>query len=335
MKESIKMKQTYVFIEVGRPIPRYLGDSIEFTRATNPRSQIAFVSEKVKNFGIPIEINHKFSPHIYSREINKIKDKFAKQVQHKGGYWLNSTLRLFALADFIRNNKEIKNLIHIESDALCFINEYAYAELTSKYKTPSIAVNSIGKCVPTCLIVGDTERYLHFVDYCSKLILEGLSEPDFFWSDQYLLAKGLEKGLIATLPSPTLKSLSESSVTEIMFDTAVAGGYLLGKDPAHNYFLQKSGYCYEVELKPIIKKSAWGLLEYKAYGKLPTFILEDKNFHFLTLHNYAKRRIKHFNSSREMWQQIFDEANGNAWRKFTIRIDILVDTIFFKLKQKF
>lgn len=310
-------EQNYLYVEVGRRIPYFLITSIKFARHFNPQANIYYISDINLSKTILNKYNIKFvhfDKGSHASIINKVVELFPEKSIHRRQYWLNSLLRLFAIKQFIEQT-QTSQFVHMESDSLPMLTKFDYQNLLSSVSTNATCFNFQNLCVPTLVVIVDPLKYLDFIELLEKYILEDISSPLWYWNDIEALNIGRANGYFENLPIyPISHATSEDLGSNLLFDTAIYGKYLLGEDPRNTKFVIRSGVVdisSKNELNPETLK--WNIVKENNLDRLRVQF-DNQFWNLAIIHNYAKRNLSIIDAKSFFWKQLISEANGESIR---------------------
>jgi hypothetical protein len=319
------MKQTFLYVEIGRKIPYYLKTSLMFLRFFNPDADIYYISD----INVANRIRKKYDLKCIKFDSYQFRDVRKKVISlypdksiHRKNYWLNSLMRLFAIKQFIEST-EISHFIHLESDSLPLLNKKDYEDLFRMKIENSTCFNFSDQCVPTMILITNRDQYINFINFLQNAILENLYSPEWFWNDIFSLNLGRDKGFFGALPVvPNLEANNPRIKGKLLFDTAIYGKYLLGEDPRNHKFIIKSG-TIDIEAPDYISKQTakWKITLINEQPQL-NMMENGDSWKIAVIHNYAKRKLPIFDTKSKVWNQIIREANNESKRKrrFSFRL---------------
>jgi hypothetical protein len=317
------MKQTFLYVEIGRKMPFYLKTSLKFLRYFNPDADIYYISDINVAHKIRAKYNLKFIEFdgYQFRDIrNKVISLYPDKSIHRKNYWLNSLMRLFAIKQFI-DLIEVPHFIHLESDSLPLLNKKDYGDLLNLKIDNSTCFNFNDQCVPTMILITNRDLYVNFINFLKDAILENLYSPEWYWNDIFSLNLGRSKGYFSALPvAPNPKSNNRRIDSKLIFDTAIYGKYLLGEDPRNRKFVIKSGVIDVTSPDFITQETAkWDIALHNGQPEL-NMVANGNSWKVAVVHNYAKRKLPILDMKSKVWNQIIREANHETKRKKKISI---------------
>jgi hypothetical protein len=327
----------FVYVEIGRKMPYFLKKSIIITRLQNPTATISYVSNLKINRFFQKKWNVHFIPFDskkYIKMTSKVLQLFPERANHRGGYWVNSLIRLFALKDYIEQTG-VTNFIHLESDSIALISQTDYESIIKLANFNSTCFDLDGQCVPTIIVIKDTGNYVNFLNFIEECIDFDFYRPDFFWNDMAALSLGKEKGFFNALPTyPHDISKQTDSSFSLIFDTAVYGKYLFGDDPRNSKFILRTGFrenpfSSPSDLKFQIKRGD------DLFSLQLLVTINTDTFRLAILHNYAKRRVPFPRKNSLKWKIYLREANTDKFRIPTLSFSLLLLTFTHLIKRKF
>lgn len=150
----------YVFIHIGNPLPVSLKLSINSViKSSQQMAHIYLITDQnciFPKFVNIVKVDLGKKQYIYEK-LTKIYN--SDVLRARGGYWYKSLLRYFFLYDWFLENQDIEHLIHVESDALVYIDNEMYELLVNRYNKISVAKNTSGKHVPTVILVPNRSSF--------------------------------------------------------------------------------------------------------------------------------------------------------------------------------
>jgi hypothetical protein len=321
------MVAKYLYVDLGRKPPYYLKNSIKHTRASNPTSEIYYVTDHF--------VDSKFlnKMKVKTLRVNREKFKVVEELLqkyypeksgHRDRYWLNSCLRLFAIEEFIKITKS-GNFIHLESDAIILFGEKDFDEIMKNYESNYTCFDNANSTVPTILIIANPTLYLNFMKYLYTCLSNKDMYPDFYWHDIYSFNLGYKAGYFKALKTIPIKTGMPSNTLETpVFDTAIYGKYLLGQDPRNVKFRIKSGAIDTIDALAFPYFAKWQIIK---NGIVPHLRITYKKefYRIMVLHNYAKIKLPLPKSNSLIWKNILREANTGKFRinRLSIRLMLI------------
>ena len=298
-----------VYVHLGvNPAPTLISFS-NLIHETFENAETFLITDQPKRF-----INFQGSIVKYGSEdraeaVIKLESKFPHYRTMAGGYWIRTIERLFAISVLEKVIGEKRSFLHFESDVISFINLEIYTLLLNEFKKVAFPRYSKDTGIASVLFSPSSQEYKLFLSFLSKEIFLQKN----WQSDMDLLGKSLNSGVSSELPSyyPINNPLVTQNYSQVVFDGAAFGQYLLGRDPVHTNGKAISGYQNpEFQLK--LSESQWGL-QVNSSKKIKSIkILTDKKeeFEILNLHVHSKTELTSLNSLDPFWNRIMVSANN-------------------------
>ena len=226
--ESVEL----IFVHLGRKIPRYAIASLDFA-AKNAKIPIVLISD-IKN---PPRINKQITHYYYS--YNESDYSIDTTKSFRDGFWQKTTLRFFALEEYMRSEKKDK-CFHAELDNLIFDISNVSTRLDALGRGMFIPSDHVDRAIGSLIYINSLNVYSDFCSYARSF--------NFLKNDMEILAGFLKKKPSSAFPLPCKplnqangnSSNSTQSTKDVissvgLFDGAAIGQWYFGIDPRNSY----------------------------------------------------------------------------------------------------
>ena len=111
----------FVLVQLGNKPPKFFWMNIKHLRRTFPHSSITVISDSQQTLNRVIEFDCDTHLYAQSDQVRKIFSNHSYAKDFRNGFWQYSSIRLFALLDYV-SSSHARNVLHLESDVLLFAN---------------------------------------------------------------------------------------------------------------------------------------------------------------------------------------------------------------------
>ena len=111
----------FVLVQLGNKPPKFFWMNIKHLRRTFPHSLITVISDSQQTLNRAIDFDCDTYLYAQSDQVKKIFSNHAYAKDFRNGFWQYSSIRLFALLDYV-SSSHARNVLHLESDVLLFAN---------------------------------------------------------------------------------------------------------------------------------------------------------------------------------------------------------------------
>lgn len=111
----------FVLVQLGSKPPKFFWMNIKHLRRTFPDSLITVISDSKQTLNTAINFDCDTYLYAQSDQVKQIFHNHAYAKDFRNGFWQYSSIRLFALLDYV-SSSNIRNVLHLESDVLLFAN---------------------------------------------------------------------------------------------------------------------------------------------------------------------------------------------------------------------
>ena len=237
-----------VFVHIGKTLPSYIDIALEQAKLFNDKCDIYFIASKaaLHDFDIkgittiPYENLKKSPQHKNFEKVSKHNTSF------RNGFWRFATERFFYIDELVKK-LNLKNVIHIESDNMVYVD---FEELLPFFEKNYPGIGAVfaadNRCIPSIVYFSNKRATSDLADYLSKTADKGLN--DMYGIANYRINRR-EKYIdfLPTVPSEYVESCAMNPLRgpktkkkesycnhfdEIIsvFDTQAIGQYLGGQD---------------------------------------------------------------------------------------------------------
>lgn len=326
------MMSEFVFVHLGKSIPKYLELNLKRTHNLFPNTKITLICDDSKYKSEYVNV----SPYKQSESTKEVFSKSHLDKNFRSGFWVKSLERLIAVFEYqIRN--QIQKLIHIESDVLLMPNFPlgALGELTMPTWTKYSNAKSVGAivCIPT---FRQAEQLLQST---LSLIKENTSMTDMTLlqelSESVKVGKTFSHDILSSHKPPheLIDKTERTDLHDGFFDPAQIGMWLTGEDPrnhlgmkvihSNELFEQGESKINPAELLYSIdsKQNLWA--KNKSGAEFPIWSLH--------IHSKSKNVFRHNDSSGLIK---FIQKSQDVSIKRSLNVWILCRLIFENLKNR-
>ncbi len=224
--------EVLIFVYLGRKIPRYAVASLDFA-AMNAKIPIVLISN-IKN---PPRINKQIKHYYYS--YNDADYSIDTKNSFRDGFWQKTTLRFFALEEYMRS-EQIDKCFHAELDNLIFDISNVSSGLDALGKGMFIPSDHVDRAIGSLIYINSLNVYSEFCSYARSF--------KFLKNDMEILAGFLKEKPSSAFPLPckplnqsngktsnTTQWTKEAIPSVGLFDGAAIGQWYFGIDPRNSY----------------------------------------------------------------------------------------------------
>ena len=234
-----------VFVHLGPTIPRYLLLNIERSLLLFPNNHIYLITDQVKcYFDAP---NFTLVTYFPGKDWTMLDGLLAHDKTFRNNFWVNSTARFFALADFAK--KFPGPFLHVESDVI-LSSDFPFSKLLASKFNIMYPIVSDTNAIASCLYIKNS-----FVANLLASFSLAEARKNVHTTDMYILRNFMSHKEIFFTPLSTapvaayvelnlLKELTDAMQQSILsfggtFDGFDIGRYLFGDDPRNNRGISK------------------------------------------------------------------------------------------------
>lgn len=226
-----------VFAHFSSPIPKHLILNLQRTAALFPQNSVILITDldlhknAIKNISV-----HKYTP---TQEWKVLDANLKHSKNFRNNFWLTSTARFLALAEFSVHNK--KEFLHVESDVI-LAEDFPFAKFSTAGSDFIFPIVSETNAIASCLYLKNDKC----ANYLSSFTITE-SKKNNLTTDMYILSALSRDISIRFAPLPTApaeyysKSNSNGDFLQKsdrylnhfggVFDGFDLGRYLFGDDP--------------------------------------------------------------------------------------------------------
>jgi hypothetical protein len=111
----------FVLIQLGNKPPKFFWMNVKHLHRSFPQSLITVISDSQQTLDRAIDFDCDTYLYAQSDQVKQIFNNHAYAKDFRNGFWQYSSIRLFALLDYV-SSSNARNVLHLESDVLLFAN---------------------------------------------------------------------------------------------------------------------------------------------------------------------------------------------------------------------
>lgn len=302
-----KIQSAIVFVHIGPTIPPYLYVALEQARLFNPEEEVCLIT----NQQALDSSSHDFSQHAITTVPceNLVQtpehQKFIQTCPHSAsilnGFWRKAIERFFYLHEYIAA-RNLKHVIHLESDNMLYIDIALIKEALAEYKGIGAVFDADNRCIPSFVYIANEQAIAHMIQFIADYASHGHTDMGLLSlyrhknSDKIaclplIMPEYLIKHtLINTLGQrPIEASLYYNKCAQFnsIFDGAAFGQYLGGIDPNVHAHSQPGFINETCVFNPSYLRFEWRKDEQGR--KVPFALCEGAAYRINNLHIHSKR----------------------------------------------
>lgn len=306
------MKHPLIFIEIGRPVPKYLVRNIEYTQSKFGRIPIILVYDNL-NKRLEKRLIEKNISLFHIRDLNRgeFTEKFTSSTKvwsyNQTSFWQNTTARFFYLNDVMQTLK-LTSAIHIESDVILLSKRALDLDDETKHAGLAYPMQNYLQGCASIFKVGRKSALENFLIY----ILNNWQRENI--NDMDLLGEFSHSELVYTLPTWPRKSISNE---KIFFDAGSIGKYYLGSDSrnhrmpfSHRGIMDMNSGSFFSEFNS--SKLDWRVINSNLWSI--QLLIGDVGYEIVNLHLHSKRIPRKESELIEMIQRGFSSQESWHWK---------------------
>jgi hypothetical protein len=331
------MQMNVVFVHLGASIPQYLLLNIKRSLLLFPNNHIYLITDQVKfYFDSP---NFTLVTYFPGKDWTMLDSLLAHDKTFRNNFWVNSTARFFALADFA--NKFPSPFLHVESDVI-LSNDFPFSKLLDSKFDVMYPIVSDTNAIASCLYIKNS-----FVANLLASFSLAEARKNVYTTDMYILRNFASHRDICFTPLSTapiaayaksnlVKDLSNAIEQSILnfggtFDGFDLGRYLFGDDPRNNRGFSK---LRDNDTRTYLNVRNLGLVSTNVRD-FPSIVDHDTGqlIPVYSLHIHSKNR-KLFETSKQ--RKIIHKAVKNYKRKIVITFNfrIFLMSCFYAFRRR-
>jgi hypothetical protein len=207
-----------VWVEVGRPVPRYAMENFSLTRKLHSDIQQYLVTDSLKSFENQLVIK---TSQLEKSQETKQFENIQKVWRHKQEYfWQGTTARFFYLHDAMLLFG-LEGIVHLETDCVLLQTDAITTLIDTPWIELAYPLQARGIGCASILYIKNHEGLRKFLHY----ILENWTRTDV--DDMVLLGEYSVNSGVKILPT---KIEMHDSSQEFIFDAVSVGKYFMGTD---------------------------------------------------------------------------------------------------------
>jgi hypothetical protein len=258
------VRSTIVYVHLGASIPPYIYVALEQARLFNPDTAICLIANQQAINQSRYDFREKCLETIACESFVPTKEHqmFNQKCYHSesvlDGFWRKAIERFFYIHEYIAS-KDLKEIVHLESDNMLYVNISMLKNAFSEYKGIGAVFDWDNRCIPSFVYIANEAAIYSLVRFLSahahedRFDMELLalykkeSSPDKIdnlplimseYTNEYALINALNQKPV----NPSTYS-QNSGLFNSIFDGAAIGQYLGGIDPIHE--ISKPGFINE------------------------------------------------------------------------------------------
>jgi hypothetical protein len=321
-----------VWVEIGRPIPRYLKRNMKLATVLFPElDQLLVTKGKIWSFSKNhLKLIASYDSSKATRTFYNLKREFKDRDRE---FWLETTGRFFHLRDAMRSLGQ-QSYFHMESDVILLeydaVNSVFNSALVDFVAYPMQSPN-IG-CASILIVKGgiSLDKFLQFA--ISKWEVVGVSDMTLLGD----FANALEtREMYLNLPSIFGPVREEGN---FIWDAGAIGPYFLGGDARNRRIpVIKRGINSSFDLKGVLESSLWSFQE-KNSVSFPHQLVLDGDFGvknvLVNVHIHSKQIPISPRKLRKFLNRSFMCRKNLLWRYVGIDWTVLLERIFDFLRRR-
>jgi hypothetical protein len=228
-----------VFVHLGKTIPRYLARNLQRTRVLFPDADITLVRDSTMRYKLNSKIGIRTVHYDVSDQMRRLQLKFPKMMRNskfRNDYWLKTFVRLMAL-ETAHKTLPLERMLHLESDVLIF-SKFPFQDLTEDV-VAWLEHNQTGD-IASLLYSSDYERTLWLTHELLRSLAENPKHTDM---TALKSVRSMNPGVVKLFPRfPEESGKSEflRVSSNVLFDGAQFGQWILGGDPRNNWGIRNN-----------------------------------------------------------------------------------------------
>ncbi len=296
-----------VYVHIGSKIPQYLYVALEQARLFNAAEEIYLIANQaaLNNSGYNFAQHGLTTVPCESLEQSEYHKVFNKQSQlddkYREGFWRKATERFFYLHELIAS-RTLKNVVHLESDNLLYVDISTIKEALSRYAGIGAVFDSDSRCIPSFVYIANESAISHLVQFIAKYSAQNHNDMEMFAlyrntfsqkeidnlpliMPEYVKDHSLENALRQKTSRPVAYVRHIDAFNSI-FDGAAIGQYLGGIDPRNGPSLP--GFVNET----CLFNPSYLVFEWRKDGrgrKVPFAVYNGSAYRINNLHIHSKK----------------------------------------------
>ncbi len=298
---------TIVYVHLGASIPSYIYVALEQARLFNPDTVICLIANQQAINHSGYDFGAKSLEVISCESLAPTKEHliFSQKCPHSedvlNGFWRKAIERFFYIHEYIAL-KNLKEVVHLESDNMLYIDISTMKKAFSKYKGMGAVFDWDDRCIPSFVYIANEAAIYSLVRFLSAhahenhfdmgllALYKNESSRDKIDNLPLIMPEYTNKySLINALnlkPANSSVYSRNSGLFNSIFDAAAIGQYLGGIDPMHES--SKPGFINETcVFNPSQLIFEWRKDEQGR--KVPFALCEGVAYRINNLHIHSKR----------------------------------------------
>lgn len=277
--------------------------------------------------GMVIEYN----PTAADEVILLLKKNYPEKVLSESGFWMATLERLFALNSLQGHLAPDTEIIHLESDVMCFLTRGQLDQLRARGpRRPAVPLESPNSGCASLLYSPSMKALSEGLEG-----LAGTLRSNRGWlTDMQLLGRAVKTGIFDELPATPPAALMIDGQTSprgrsvdyrLVFDATALGMYLFGADPIHTDGVVQPGFIqgdYPLDLSHV----SWSLetIPESTFAGLAITNTEGEKFFVANVHVHSKINPGKLTLDSPSWKRFIKAANEQVWDQKLLGLDCVI-----------
>lgn len=230
-------------IYLGKKLPRYVSDNLEYLRTTFPNDDLYFISDSPRSIARANKIGIKtwLAPDV-DEQWKDVRARMAHPMEFRGGFWFKTLARIFVLNSFMQLHPD-QSVLQIEADVFLFPN-FPLIKFKGLEADIAFPMESSKAGIASLLFLKNHVTSEQLMNIALREIEKNRELTDMLLLGKVALSHEMNFLPLPTLPSHMKSALNEPDAATLIcsdtlnlsgvFDGISVGQYLLGIDPRNS-----------------------------------------------------------------------------------------------------